>query len=226
MSVSCIKCGYRIDHDKATYCPNCGDIVAADRARSGKSPGLAAILSLLIPGLGQMYAGKYLRGIAFLIIEIIGLVIMSVSFITFAVWIIIFALFAAFDARRVADRGAIAAGGNIISQQVSDLPHSKSNEITMPGKSNDGSICPKCGNTKFVSAGLKKVPCPQCCPAEYEKQIAADKQKAWLFKQSQKQQQTMRDNANRMNNLSKSQVDNLDRLHKWSQSKHDRFKKF
>lgn len=33
-----------------------------------KSPGTAAVLSLLIPGVGQIYNGKFLRGIFWLII--------------------------------------------------------------------------------------------------------------------------------------------------------------
>lgn len=33
-----------------------------------KSPGTAAVLSLLIPGVGQIYNGKFLRGIFWLIV--------------------------------------------------------------------------------------------------------------------------------------------------------------
>jgi TM2 domain-containing membrane protein YozV len=40
--------------------------LAADRPRH--NPGLAAVLSLVIPGVGQIYNGDFLRGIFWLII--------------------------------------------------------------------------------------------------------------------------------------------------------------
>ena len=39
-----------------------------EAARSMKDPGTAAVLSLIIPGVGQIYNGKFLRGIFWLII--------------------------------------------------------------------------------------------------------------------------------------------------------------
>jgi TM2 domain-containing membrane protein YozV len=37
-------------------------------ARPLKDPGLAAVLSLLVPGIGQFYNGEFLRGLFWLII--------------------------------------------------------------------------------------------------------------------------------------------------------------
>lgn len=49
----CKHCGYRLDGTSA----RAGD--------TGKSPGGAALLSLVIPGLGQAYVGEWWRGAAF-----------------------------------------------------------------------------------------------------------------------------------------------------------------
>jgi TM2 domain-containing membrane protein YozV len=37
-------------------------------ATSPRNPGVAAVLSMLIPGIGQIYAGRYLWGIFWLVI--------------------------------------------------------------------------------------------------------------------------------------------------------------
>ena len=86
----CTKCGKQMPDD-SRYCPHCGAPSAGpvgypprpdtqppyqapnQAPNSGvmvvhdKSEGLAAVLSFLIPGLGQIYVGKIGRGIAFLI---------------------------------------------------------------------------------------------------------------------------------------------------------------
>lgn len=46
-------------------------VVVADR---GWSPGVAAVLSLVIPGAGQMYKGQVFNGLAWLVIVPIGYV--------------------------------------------------------------------------------------------------------------------------------------------------------
>ncbi|MGZ7209983.1 MAG: hypothetical protein ACXVHV_08910 [Methanobacterium sp.] len=63
---------------------------------------LAAILSLIIPGLGQIYAGVVQKGIIFIVIAIIlGL---ANFFILPLIWIIslLFAIYAAYDAYQIA----------------------------------------------------------------------------------------------------------------------------
>jgi TM2 domain-containing membrane protein YozV len=69
----CPYCGVQIEN-KYTVCPSCGknqpQIDGVDRvqAPSRKNPLLAAILSLLITGLGQIYLGRVIRGLCYLVI--------------------------------------------------------------------------------------------------------------------------------------------------------------
>lgn len=80
----CSNCGTQIaDTDK--FCPSCGSRVGID-VDSGCNPsppfkscsnyplkdaGVALILSVIIPGLGQIYCGKVGRGISILVASII-----------------------------------------------------------------------------------------------------------------------------------------------------------
>lgn len=62
-------------------------------AKTKKDPTLAAILSFLITGAGQIYVGQVGRGIAFMIAQVINVALMSVliGFITTpltAIWCI------------------------------------------------------------------------------------------------------------------------------------------
>jgi TM2 domain-containing membrane protein YozV len=55
-----------------------------------KNPGVAAVLSFLITGLGQVYNGSVAKGIVLFLIQIVNLALMSffVGYITFIiVWI-------------------------------------------------------------------------------------------------------------------------------------------
>lgn len=61
----CSNCGETIDKD-AEICPACG--VRQQEPNlfpSDKSPAIAAVLSFVIVGLGQVYNGQILKGIAF-----------------------------------------------------------------------------------------------------------------------------------------------------------------
>ena len=75
----CEKCGAGID-DNSSFCPSCGATVVsryqestinnndmAIRLAMRKSVGACLILGIIIPGAGQMYAGKVLRGVFILI---------------------------------------------------------------------------------------------------------------------------------------------------------------
>lgn len=66
-----------------------------------KDPRLAALLSLLFTGMGQMYNGQMRKGAIFSIIQLVNfsLIPMGIGVATAP----IFALYAAFDAFRVAD---------------------------------------------------------------------------------------------------------------------------
>ncbi len=50
----------------------CEGVIAATSlslvSRSRRNPGIAAILSLIVPGVGQIYNGAFLRGIFWLIV--------------------------------------------------------------------------------------------------------------------------------------------------------------
>ena len=67
----CSKCGNEVD-GAHTYCGKCGNRLTAQTDASKpsgrKESSTAAILSLLMPGLGQMYLGRMGRGIALLIV--------------------------------------------------------------------------------------------------------------------------------------------------------------
>ena len=65
---------------------------------------LAAILSFLIPGLGQAVAGDIKKGVIFFIVAIVIWIIATLLFKHWVVWIIdvIYALYAAYDAYQMA----------------------------------------------------------------------------------------------------------------------------
>ena len=65
---------------------------------------LAAILSLLIPGLGQAVAGDVKKGAIFFIGAIVIWIIATMIFRTWVVWLIdvIYAVYAAYDAYQMA----------------------------------------------------------------------------------------------------------------------------
>ena len=69
--IHCSQCGTR-NPDDATFCKSCGAPMTMPGqtvviVRNAKSPFLALILSLLLPGLGQIYNGQVMKGIAFLL---------------------------------------------------------------------------------------------------------------------------------------------------------------
>ena len=68
---------------------------------------LAAILSFLIPGLGQAYAGDIKKGVIFFVIALVIGCIATLIFRHWIVWIIdlIYALYAAYDAYQMAQFG-------------------------------------------------------------------------------------------------------------------------
>ena len=72
----CSKCGKELNADQA-YCDGCGQKVGSNSTRpqviyvSEKSAGVAAVLSLLFTGLGQIYVGKIMRGLAVMLLCIL-----------------------------------------------------------------------------------------------------------------------------------------------------------
>jgi TM2 domain-containing membrane protein YozV len=67
-----------------------------------KNPGLAAILCFFFTGLGQIYNGQIGKGIAFIIIQAINIVLMFIliGFITYP----IFWIFGMYDAYKTAEK--------------------------------------------------------------------------------------------------------------------------
>lgn len=70
-------------------------------AQPPKNPGVAAVLGFFFPGIGQIYNGQFLKGIAFLGIDAANALLMLVwiGFLTAP----LFALFSAWDAYRSAE---------------------------------------------------------------------------------------------------------------------------
>lgn len=75
-----------------------------DKKSNMVNPIIAAVLSFFIPGLGQIIAGRFKRGIIFLVIAIIIIIFATVIFQSWIVRIIdvLFAVFAAYDAYQMA----------------------------------------------------------------------------------------------------------------------------
>jgi len=84
----CFNCGDKIDA-KAEICPNCGVRVKGSRTEI-KSSGLAAVLSFLIIGLGQIYNGEIVKGFLLMVLALISIVFWwaGIGFIaTLVLWI-------------------------------------------------------------------------------------------------------------------------------------------
>ena len=97
----CKKCG--TDAGDSEYCPNCGEPMNGGVRPTGsqenlntavmmnqKSEALALILSLIIPGVGEMYAGKVGKGVIILLLAILSaaLIMLLIGFILYPiVWI-------------------------------------------------------------------------------------------------------------------------------------------
>lgn len=58
----CPECQHQVSRT-AVSCPSCGA-----KLRDGSSNGVAAVLSFLIPGLGQMYQGRVVTGIVLFVL--------------------------------------------------------------------------------------------------------------------------------------------------------------
>jgi TM2 domain-containing membrane protein YozV/ribosomal protein L40E len=86
--IFCHNCGAEIDIN-AEICPKCGvrQRVSAPIAAGEKSPFIAAILSFLIAGVGEMYVGKMRRGIVILLAAaILAAISMGIGY--FVIWLL------------------------------------------------------------------------------------------------------------------------------------------
>ena len=93
----CNKCGVEVEGSQE-YCSKCGQKVGAGVNNSThvvygrtKNEGLAAILSLIFPGLGQMYANRVMRGlgiiVAGIVLAVIGVLLLIPLLILLVLWI-------------------------------------------------------------------------------------------------------------------------------------------
>ena len=71
--IQCSVC-YREVSDKAENCPGCGHPVAGKAGVQAWSPGVAAVLSLVLPGAGHMYKGQVTNGLVWLLVVTVGYV--------------------------------------------------------------------------------------------------------------------------------------------------------
>ena len=102
----CSNCGAEIDKG-AEICPKCGVRVKAPTV-GVKSPGLAAVLSFFIVGLGQIYNGQIGKGIILIICYAISIalcLVMIGSILLPILWI--YAIFDAYGTAKKINAGEI-----------------------------------------------------------------------------------------------------------------------
>jgi hypothetical protein len=81
--IKCPECGKEVS-SAAASCISCGHPIAgASQANIQApvrkwSPGVAAVLSLVIPGAGQMYKGQIFSGLVWLVFVVIGYALLAV----------------------------------------------------------------------------------------------------------------------------------------------------
>jgi TM2 domain-containing membrane protein YozV len=77
--------------DAALVCKHCGRSMAGDVAVKPArtwSPGVAAVMSFFIPGLGHLYKGRVLAGVCWFVFTIIGYMMMIVPGIALHLFVI------------------------------------------------------------------------------------------------------------------------------------------
>lgn len=67
-----------------------------------KNPGLAAVISFFFPGIGQFYNGQFGKGVVFLVVDLINLLLILALGLGFVTGLIV-AVIAAWDAYRSAE---------------------------------------------------------------------------------------------------------------------------
>ena len=123
----CVHCGESIDY-YSELCIKCGiqqtvqihyTASAATRNSSSKNPVLAAILNVLIIGLGHLYLGKFMRGLGlFVTSSIIGAItfILAGNDAMYAITIVLW-LFAGYDGYNQAKRYNLLVARDRMSPQ-------------------------------------------------------------------------------------------------------------
>lgn len=117
--IICKHCSKKIDAE-AEICPKCGVRLREPPVRKlndHKNPGLAAVLSFLLTGLGQIYNGQIIKGVMFIIIYLfVGVLAFTSSLIIifsrelawheaiFPIGWLIFWTYGMYDARNIAKK--------------------------------------------------------------------------------------------------------------------------
>jgi TM2 domain-containing membrane protein YozV len=116
----CSRCGKEIPMD-AAFCPECGAPVEGQARDPGQpeedvtggrvNVGAAVVLSVVFPGLGQIYAGEKRRGTAFVVAGLIllGTFFIEIGLILYPVFLLISVFDAYRSARRINDVNDLAA---------------------------------------------------------------------------------------------------------------------
>ena len=108
----CSNCGDQID-EKAEICPDCGvrqtrSAFYQETVYQQKNPGIAAVLSALFVGLGQIYNGEIAKGLIFMVAYFIS-ILLSFIFIgiitTPILWI--FGIYDAYNTAKKINAGEI-----------------------------------------------------------------------------------------------------------------------
>ena len=105
----CSNCGFEMDIN-TKFCPECGRQATGQPMPAGsnavlnsqKSPALAAILSFLIIGLGQVYLGLTKKGIILFILAIVSGFLMLIL-VGFVLWLLVWA-YAIYDGYNSANK--------------------------------------------------------------------------------------------------------------------------
>lgn len=109
--VYCQHCGSQMSAD-AEACPDCGgtesDHTGGSASRSSgerenKSPWFAALLSLLVAGTGQMYLGRWTRGLAIIVLGVGLSVLVHMAAPLFTPVLALYPVLAAIDAFLLTD---------------------------------------------------------------------------------------------------------------------------
>lgn len=100
----CPNCGAGLQYPEAEICPSCGvRIRDPPGPKEEKSPGLAAVLSLLFGGSGQVYNGDLAKGLAILLGQFFG----TLFFIIPGIIIWVFAIYDAYSTSKQMNLGKI-----------------------------------------------------------------------------------------------------------------------
>ena len=100
----CPNCGAGLQYPEAEICPSCGvRIRDPPRPKEEKSPGMAAVLSFLFGGSGQVYNGDLAKGLAILLGQFFG----TLFFIIPGIIIWVFAIYDAYSTSKRMNLGEI-----------------------------------------------------------------------------------------------------------------------